>query len=152
MIKFLDYYITFQEVPNEIALVFTITNCQNNCKGCHSPWLRDDAGENLETAMQDIIDKYIDDITCVCFMGEGNDPISLNRCILSAKSKGLKTCLYTGAEYVSRMYELDYLKVGPYNEVLGGLDSPATNQRMLKWNERDRKYENITSWFWRKKV
>ena len=152
MIKFHDYYITFQEVPNEISLVFTITNCQNRCEGCHSPWLREDVGNDLVSGMAKIISRYKDDITCVCFMGEGNDSESLGKCIAAVNKMGLKTCLYTGRDYITQGYHLDYLKVGPYNKELGALDSPTTNQRMLKWNNNKGEYENITSWFWRKKV
>lgn len=162
MIKFLNYYITFQEVPDEISLVFTITNCRNRCKGCHSPWLRDDIGTDLSEYMVRIIEKYKQDITCVCFMGDGGDPTGISAQILAAKAMGMKTCLYTGNNYFfseldnnikNTVYgQLDYLKLGPYEEELGGLDSLTTNQRMVKWNQEQQKYEDVTSWFWRKKI
>ena len=45
----------------------------------------------------------------------------------------LKTCLYTGKEKVSQaiIAHLDYLKLGPWVESLGGLESSNTNQRMF---------------------
>ena len=35
------------------------------------------------------------------------------------------------------MNVLDYIKVGPYKEELGGLDSPNTNQRFYKITTSD---------------
>lgn len=49
---------------------------------------------------------------------------------------GLKTCLYSGADSTAFFQNiiplLDYLKVGAYDERLGGLDSPTTNQRFYQ--------------------
>lgn len=47
----------------------------------------------------------------------------------------LKIGWYTGREAISEDVDLknfDYIKVGPYIKDLGGLSSPATNQRMFK--------------------
>ena len=77
MVKYDGYDITFQEVPNEVSLVFNITNCQGTCEGCHSPWLRGDYGRPLHGDLESLIQKYKGLITCVCFMGEGNDVESL---------------------------------------------------------------------------
>ena len=44
----------------------------------------------------------------------------------------LKTAWYSGRPKLPDQFNLttlDYLKLGPYIEQLGGLDSPATNQR-----------------------
>ena len=157
MIKYLDYYITFQEVPNEIALTFTITNCPHRCPGCHSPWLRNDDGKSLLEDLETIMNRYKDDITCVCLMGEGNDTEELWHALAQVKASGLKTCLYSGCEQAASWYFLktyrgllDYLKLGPYDETFGPLDVTTTNQVMFKV-ENDNLY-NITDWFWRKKV
>ncbi len=52
------------------------------------------------------------------------------------RAHGLKTCLYSGADstapFQSIFLLLDYLKVGAYDEHLGGLDSPTTNQRFYQ--------------------
>lgn len=157
MIKYLDYYITFQEVPNEIALTFTITNCQHRCPGCHSPWLRNDEGKSLLENLENILSRYKDDITCVCFMGEGNDVAELWTALKIVKDHGLKTCLYSGSDTSASWFSmkecgdvLDYLKLGPYDEKRGGLDSETTNQIMFRIFGSD--LYNITNWFWRKKV
>ena len=79
MIKYLNYSITFQEVPDEISLCFNITNCQFRCPGCHSPELRSDIGMNLEPDLVRIVSQYIDGITCICLLGDGNDFGALKR-------------------------------------------------------------------------
>ena len=44
MLKYHSTYIGFREIPDEISLCINLTNCPNNCKGCHSPWLLEDIG------------------------------------------------------------------------------------------------------------
>ena len=62
---------------------------------------------------------------------------------------GFKTALYSCREYeeIPRRlkYNLDYLKVGPYIEGRGGLESVFTNQKffILKPKKRD-----LTHLFW----
>ena len=135
MLKYLNYAVTFQEVPDEVSLVINITNCPYHCKGCHSPELWEDVGSDLYSDLADLIDSH-EEITCVCFMGEGNnDSEDLKRCINECKIRGLKTCLYTGRANAWDTFinlGLDYCKMGPYIEELGGLDSPTTNQRFYK--------------------
>ena len=153
MVKYCGYYITFQEVPNEVALVFTVSNCPYRCEGCHSPWLQTDIGDELtEGVILRLLDKYQGSITCVCFMGDGNDHIAIQRLVRFVRAQGFKACLYTGGHRNDvELYDFpDYFKEGPYIKSLGGLDSPRTNQRMWKLNEEG-KYQDITSWFWRKK-
>lgn len=160
MVKYCGYYITCQEVPDEIALTLTITRCLHRCPGCHSPWLREDFGDELTpTVLNGLIDNYEEGITCVCFMGVGDEPTELDPLIRLVHERGLKVCVYDGddaGEFLS--YELesgnqlffpDYYKYGSYKKELGGLASPDTNQRMLKLCHGGI-YINITSWFWRK--
>ena len=157
--KYLNYAVTFQEVPNEVSLVLNITNCPHRCEGCHSPELRENIGRPVLDDFESLLDKHKDIITCVCFMGGDNDGVDgLLKCISICKRRGLKTCLYTGranAWDTFILLELDYCKMGPYIEELGGLDSPTTNQRFYKrTNFADGKgymIEDITSTFWRKK-
>ena len=47
MLKYTTCEVTFAEVPDEINLCINISNCPNNCKGCHSPWLKEDNGTPL---------------------------------------------------------------------------------------------------------
>lgn len=130
MTKYDGYYITFQEVPNEISLTFTITNCPHFCKGCHSPWLRDNIGKCLKEDIFSIINKYDEMITCVCFMGEGND---VDELVSLAKEIKHKTAIYVGLDSISDwMLNFDYVKIGHFDESFGGLDKPSTNQKMYK--------------------
>ena len=52
------------------------------------------------------------------------------------RAHNLKTCLYSGFDiiepFAALLPLLDYLKLGPYDERLGGLDSPTTNQRFFR--------------------
>ena len=161
MLKYTGYYITFQEVPNETALVFTISGCTRHCDGCHSPWLQKDIGDDLAEDFMKIVGEYRDDVTCVCFMGGDDvDPEMLACLIRIARLCGLKTCLYSGAKHdpfapVFRYLnagDLTYWKTGQYRKDLGGLASPSTNQRMYRWNPDRTYYDDITPWFWRKRV
>ena len=153
MVKYCGYYITFQEVPNEVALVFTISNCPYRCEGCHSPWLQNDIGDQLtrDDVLQ-LVEKYWGAVTCVCFMGTGGDPVFIKELVKFVRSFGLKTCVYTGGlrNTVEDLGFPDYFKEGPYIASLGGLDSRDTNQRMWRKNE-DGTYNDITYLFWKKK-
>ena len=153
MVKYCGYYITFQEVPNEVSLTFTISNCPYRCEDCHSPWLQKNIGDELTTEIiMRLLDKYQGAATCVCFMGDGNDYPSLRKLVEYVRSMGIKTCVYSGGHRNDvELYGFpDYYKEGSYVKRLGGLDSPSTNQHMWKMCE-DGKYHDITSWFWRKK-
>ncbi len=157
MLKYVDYYITFQEVPNEVSLVLTVSGCPLRCPGCHSPWLREDTGRPVLDDLKKLIDSYYPEITCVCMMGTGSTQI-LDTHEFSAVSEivrsypGLKLCVYTGFDDFPDQWVIfpDYLKLGPYKEELGGLASPSTNQRMFKLDHGE--YVDITSEFWKKKV
>ena len=136
MLKYTNYGVCFQEVPNEITLYFNISNCKVRCEECHSKYLWEDIGEPLVKNLIDIIDNYKDYITCVCFMGGTNDIAQLKSAIEIVKTFGLKTCVYTGEEYSDKLNKLleslNYLKVGPYIEKFGGLDKKTTNQKFYE--------------------
>ena len=153
MLKYDGYQIVFQEVPDEISLVFNITGCPRNCEGCHSPHLREDGGRPLLDDIFDIIEKHQDEISCVCFMGGDHEPVALSKLLLEIRTfhSPLKIALYSGShnppDILWRL--VHYMKVGPYNERLGGLREKTTNQRMYKIGLSK---ENITSKFWPKEI
>lgn len=132
MIYYQGYAISFQEVPDETSLVLLIADCPHRCPGCHSPELQRPEGKNLLADLPGLIDQYADAITCVCFMGDGQDVAALTDCFHLVKTYGLKACLYTGGDAAPDL-PWDYVKVGQYVEALGGLDSPTTNQRMYRF-------------------
>lgn len=150
MIKFKDSYIVFEEIPDRISLAVNITNCQNNCVGCHSPELRLNNGEELT---EEIIDKLINEnygIDCFLFMGEGKDRGRLLELAKYIKRNyDLKVAIYSGRNDVEfDFYEVfDYVKVGEYKKEFGPLNSPTTNQRLYRMTEKGK--EDITYLFWK---
>lgn len=127
-----SYAITLQEVPGEISLTLNISQCKFNCTGCHTPELKGDNGSLITGKMlNSLIDLYTG-ISVVTFMGGDQFPKELEELLELVKSKGLKTCLYTGAKAVPQRLSilLDFLKVGEFREELGGLPSKNTNQRL----------------------
>jgi anaerobic ribonucleoside-triphosphate reductase activating protein len=151
MLKYLDYRVVFKEIPDEITLAISITNCPNNCKGCHSPKLKEDIGILLTL---DILESLIfenSEVSCICFMGGDSEPEYLYKLVSYLKDEffGYKVAWYSGNDTINPTLKdkLDYYKIGPYIEKYGGLDNPNTNQRMYKIV--DGKLEDITYKFWK---
>lgn len=146
-----SYDIVFQEVPGEVTLALNISQCPYHCAGCHSPHLW--GGDGLTLTMQlldELLHKYEQEITCVCFMGGDHQLTMLRDLVVHIKrTRNIKVGVYSGADSFSRFeyiqYLFDYIKVGPYIAELGGLDSPNTNQRMYK--KVKRKWIDITNIF-----
>ncbi len=134
-LRFDSHNIVFQEVPNETSLLFSITGCPHRCKGCHSYELWNSAnGSPLTSEIYiELLTKYDGLITCVCFFGGEWHQNKLTEMLKTARTAGLKTCLYTGSNVVAaEIYEqLDYLKTGKWNARKGGLNTPTTNQKMI---------------------
>lgn len=135
MLKYVNYDIVFQEVPNETTLAINISNCPCHCKGCHSSYLAGDIGEflDLNTLMR-LIDKN-EGITCVAFMGGDSDPSSVNMLAGILRTSGLLTAWYSGRQELPSCIDIrnfNYIKLGPYIEELGGLKNPNTNQRLYE--------------------
>ncbi len=153
MLKFYNYDIVFQEIPDEVTLAVNITNCPNRCPNCHSTFLWEDVGEpfNEENASI-ILNDYKDAITCVSIMGGDNDPKEVNRMAAwLKKTYGLKTGWYSGQSELAKDIELknfDYIKLGPYIEEMGSLKKKTTNQRLYKILPDGQK-EDITFRFWK---
>lgn len=136
MLKYKETLVTFSEVPEEITLCINITNCPFTCEGCHSPHLREDIGDILDTkALSKLIDKN-KGITCVSFMGGDREPFEvLKLCKWIKDNYSLKTCWYSG-NYLGNIQipynYFDFIKVGPYIKERGGLNNPNTNQRFYR--------------------
>ena len=136
MLKYVNYDITFQEIPDEITLCINISNCPCHCKGCHSSYLAEDIGEGLTL---DKIYKLIENnegITCICFMGGDSSPKEIDmfaRCIKDLYD--IKVAWYSGRQELSKYINLkcfDFIKLGPYIEEFGPLNSKTTNQRFYQ--------------------
>lgn len=136
MLKYVDALVSFQEVPDEINLCINISNCPNNCVGCHSSYLAEDIGEEL--TIEELSKLIIKNkgITCVCLMGGDNDPKQVNTLAKSIKTLyPYKVAWYSGNSNISSeidMNNFDYIKLGPYVEEFGPLNNPKTNQRFYK--------------------
>ena len=153
MIKYFRTAVVFEEVPDEVTLAIEITNCPGHCEGCHSPWLREDIGEELTPDILEELIKKNDGITCLCFMGEGNDREGLFELVnhLIAYHPELKRAIYTGTDdFESFINVFDYVKYGPYKVEFGPLNKETTNQHLLKVDLRTCKYEDITYKFWKR--
>ena len=77
MLKFVDTKVVFQEIPDEVTLAINISNCPNNCEGCHSAYLAQDIGEELSDSR---VRRLIEDnkgISCIAFMGGDISPIEI---------------------------------------------------------------------------
>ena len=149
MIKYIlqDTMVVFSEIPDELTLALNISNCQNNCIGCHTSYLRENIGDELtEEVLHSLIEQN-NGISCICFMGEGNDAQALKDLVLYIRREfpDLKVALYSGREEVEdQLYDIfDYVKIGPYKKEYGPLNEKTTNQRLYK-NRVD-----ITNKFWR---
>ena len=138
MLKCYSYDIVCQEIPDEISLAVNISGCPNRCPGCHSPWLWENEGNEMtKELLSSIIGQYSAAITCVCFMGGDADPSEIQRLTIWIREEypHLKTAWYSGRERIPEGFDiscLDFIKLGPYIEALGGLKSPDTNQALFK--------------------
>lgn len=133
--KYVDTLVSFSEIPDEITLCINISNCPNKCKECHSPWLQENIGIELNNyELYDIINKN-SGISCVCFMGGDSDPEEINNLAIKIKSKNLKVGWYSGNSEISdkiNIKNFDYIKIGPYLKDKGPLSDKNTNQKMYK--------------------
>lgn len=151
-LKYTNYDIVFQEVPNETMLAINISGCPHKCEGCHSSYLGEYIGDYLSDNIDNIIMKYPDMITCVGFMGGDQNVNELRQLLSYIKNKyNLKTCVYSGSDDISVLNEciehLDYVKIGGFVEALGGLNSKETNQRFYKIDNK-KTLIDITNIFW----
>ena len=132
--KYVDTMVVFREVPDEVTLAINISNCPVKCPGCHSSYLAQDIGEVLDNESLAMLVKRNPGISCVSFMGGDAEPAMVRELALGLKkdNPALKTCWYSGRDrdHAKPMLDaFDFVKVGPYIEELGPLDSLTTNQR-----------------------
>lgn len=162
MLKYVDTKVTFSEVPDEISLCINITGCKIGCKNCHSPYLAEDIGKpliykdthNNRTVINcNPLSELIEankGITCVCLMGGDSNPEYINILGRTIKCHKLKSAWYSGRQELSKDINLeffDFVKLGPYIEELGPLNSKTTNQKFYKIKEN--KLIDITNLFWK---
>lgn len=153
MLKYLNTQVTFAEVPDEITLCINITGCKNGCKNCHSSYLAQDIGKPLNKSSLSELIEGNKGVSCVSFMGGDNGAIHLVALASWVKTHtNLKVAWYSGrqelAGIVARQLQwFDFIKLGPYKEEFGSLNSRTTNQRFYKVSGRE--LVDITSKFWK---
>lgn len=156
MLKYVDTAVTFSEVPDEITLCINISNCPCHCVNCHSSYLAEDIGTPLDLMhLTDLIDAN-KGITCVCIMGGDINPEEVDDIAQDIKEyyPELKVAWYSGRQELSKDINLEFfnfVKLGPYIEGKGPLNSRTTNQVMLEIEVINNKVftKDITSKFWK---
>ena len=57
-LKYVEYAETLEEVPTEISLTISISNCRFRCHGCHSAYLQQDVGKPLLLDLMTLLRRY----------------------------------------------------------------------------------------------
>ena len=57
-LKYVEYAVTLEEVPTEISLTISISNCRFRCHGCHSAYLQQDGGKPLLLDLMTLLRRY----------------------------------------------------------------------------------------------
>lgn len=156
--KYVDFEVTFREIPDEITLCINISNCPFKCEGCHSKELWKDIGKELTISELSRLLSKNKGVTCISFMGGDKELDSLLNLLIYVKDSypNVKTAWYTGRKDVPLfgfpLFFLDYIKLGPYIKERGPLDNKSTNQRLYKLEQLDKLFTgfiDITYKFWK---
>lgn len=136
MLKYLNYDVVCQEVPGQLSLAVSISGCLIRCKGCHSRQLWEDKGTPLTIENIEELLKQENGVTCLLLMGGERDIDTLTEIFMHFHKK-IKTAWYCGLDMVPKdkigiTQYLDFIKTGHYDQELGGLNSPITNQKLCK--------------------
>ncbi|MDD4141171.1 MAG: anaerobic ribonucleoside-triphosphate reductase activating protein [Bacteroidales bacterium] len=154
MLRYYNYDIVFQEIPDEVTLAVNITGCPNHCIGCHSPHLQKEIGEELsENVIDNLLCKYGSAITCFCFMGGDACPKEIDKLAsyVHKSNPSIKVGWYSGRPELpseESMRNYNFIKLGRYDESRGGLKSKTTNQRLYAI-DNGLHVSDITGKFWR---
>jgi anaerobic ribonucleoside-triphosphate reductase activating protein len=102
----------------------------------------EDNGMTLdEDILTDLLEKYKNTITCVCFMGGDSSPMEIDRmAAFVQKNYNLKVGWYSGKSKIPDacvIQHFNYIKLGPYIKHLGGLNSVTTNQRLYRIDDNE---------------
>ena len=57
-LKYVEYAVTLEEVPTEISLTISISNCRFRCHGCHSAYLQQAIGKPLLPVLMKLLRRY----------------------------------------------------------------------------------------------
>lgn len=151
MLKYVDAKVVFAEVPDEVTLAINISNCPCQCKGCHSSYLAQDIGTELTFNEVRKLIKKNSGVSCIAIMGGDAEPDKINTLasFIINHYNFIKVAWYSGRQELDNNIDLcnfDYIKLGPYKEEFGPLNSRTTNQRFYKVSNG--KLVDITSRFY----
>lgn len=137
MLKYVDAKVVFAEVPDEVTLAINISNCPCQCKGCHSSYLAQDIGTELTFNEVRKLIKKNSGVSCIAIMGGDAEPDKVNTLasFIINHYNSIKVAWYSGRQELNNNIDLcnfDYIKLGPYKEEFGPLNSRTTNQRFYK--------------------
>jgi len=156
MLKYVDVKEVFAEIPDEITLAISISGCPLRCKGCHSQYLWEDIGDELNTESLSALLTGHFGVTCVCFMGGDNDPAQVDHLSAWVKENhpDVRTAWYSGRDAIAKQIDLrhlDYIKIGRYDESQGPLNNPHTNQILyqVQHNPEGEELKDLTHRFWK---
>lgn len=155
MLKYVDAKVVFAEVPDEVTLAINISNCPCQCKGCHSSYLAQDIGTELTFNEVRKLIKKNSGISCIALMGGDAEPDKVNTLasFITNHYNSIKVAWYSGRQELSNsidLFSFDYIKLGPYKEEFGPLNSRTTNQRFYKVNGKE--LVDITNKFWKHEI
>ena len=57
-LKYVECAVTMEEVPTEISLTISISNCRFRCHGCQSAYLQQDVGKPLLSDLMALLRRY----------------------------------------------------------------------------------------------
>ena len=152
--KYVNECVVFQEIPDEISLAINISNCPCRCPGCHSKYLWNDIGNELtHSELDEMLSKYLGEITCVVFMGGDAYINDINDLAMYMRNiyPSIKIGWYSGRTVISNLLNkelFNYIKIGPYIKPLGPLIKKTTNQRIYR-KRSNSEWEDITYKFWK---
>ena len=152
--KYVNECVVFQEIPDEISLAINISNCPCRCPGCHSKYLWNDIGNELtHSELDEMLSKYLGEITCVVFMGGDAYINDINDLAMYMRNiyPSIKIGWYSGRTVISNLLNkelFNYIKIGPYIKHLGPLNKKTTNQRIYR-KISNSEWEGITYKFWK---
>lgn len=153
MLKYIDTYVGSQEIPNEESLVIVIDDYIHQCRGRKAKMYKDKEKKLLtQEELSIYIDSLIDEVSCVLFMGGDCAPEEINDLAAFVRKKypDMKIGWYSADETITiftEYHNFDYIKLGPYNQKRGGLNSSKTNQRMYLVDGAI--LRDITNRFWK---
>ena len=131
-----DRQVTFSEVPDYISYTFFVAGCPMKCKGCSWEGKFSSKTEMNLSEYKSILKSQVGFCDAVCFLG-GEWEEDIVEYLKIAKEMGFKTCLYTGKDKLEKeiMEQLNFVKLGSYQEKKGGLMKETTNQKFINLDE-----------------